>query len=175
VIAVGNFAEERNARGLADVLAEIERRRLTSLLPVTVVSGAGLDPLLEPFVTRSWVTATSAARLHELYRQAAVALVPARRLTGMKTTILQAWSCGVAVVCSDESAATVGAPDALLAGDDAAAMVDALTRAVGDAGLRRRLVEAGFDTLARDFDPAEEERSLQRIIGAAMTRSRNRS
>ena len=127
VLVVGNFAEQRNAAGLADVL---EVARATSEMPrFRVISGPGLHPSLADFVRSGLLTVQEApSSMAEAYRGAWASLVPARVVTGQKTTILQSWSCGVPVVTTPECASTVSAPEALLVGATAHELVDQLLR-----------------------------------------------
>lgn len=169
VITVGNFAEPRNARGLFEVLAELDRRG--SDLPLRIISGPGLHPELQLFLRRWWVDYPGpVASVRPLYQDAWAALVPARRLTGQKTTILQAWSCRVPVVCSPEAAASVDAAGAVLVGADATQLVDQLLTLREHSQLRRRYVEAGVELLGTRFDASEEEPTLRRLIHAALRR-----
>ena len=176
-LAVGNFSEGRNAEGLADVLAEMQRRGdARESLKVDIVSGPGLHELLSPFLGLDWVRrVTVPDGLTDVYRQSWAAIVPARRLTGQKTTILQAWNCGVPVVCSREAAETVGAVNSVLVGEDAAGIVDGLLRLRQDRLERERLAAAGFADLERFFNPVTEAGNLRRIVTVAVARWAARS
>ncbi|MGY1779779.1 glycosyltransferase [Geodermatophilus sp. SYSU D01036] len=168
VIVVGNFAEERNAEGLVDVLDELVRRDLGDGTPVVeVVSGPGVHPSLERFLELPWVRhVRPPGPIHEVYREAWAALVPAWRVTGQKTTILQAWACGVPVVSSRQCARTVGAEEAMAVGDDAAALVDHLLQLRDRPEERRRLAAQGSATLAADFDPVVQANAFRALVRA---------
>jgi glycosyltransferase involved in cell wall biosynthesis len=166
VLVVGNLTEERNAAGLLDVLDELQRRDGSGHpLAIHIVSGPGVHASLEPYLELSWVTHERATRpMHEIYREAWAALVPARRVTGQKTTILQAWACGVPVVSSRECADTVAADDAVAIGADAAELVDRLLELRDRPAERQRLAEAGHRALAADFDPAAQETQFRGLV-----------
>ncbi len=162
VLVAGNFSEPRNSEGLVAVLDELASRRCGDDVRIRIASDAGLHPSILPFLEGPSVDyAHPAGVLQDRYREAWAALVPALRVTGQKSTILQAWSCGCPVVCSAAAAATVDVPEAVASGIDAAGMVDQLL-ALRDAPDRRdRLVRAGFEALEGDFDPARQDDVLR--------------
>jgi len=165
VLAAGNFSEDRNAEGLVAVLEELASRPSKSDVRIRIASDAGLHPSLVPFLDHDSVDyAYPAGPLQDHYRQAWAALVPALRVTGQKTTVLQAWSCGCPVVCSSAAAATVGVPEAVASGIDAPAMVDQLLALRNDPPRREAQVRAGFDALAGAFDPAQQDRVLGEVV-----------
>jgi glycosyltransferase involved in cell wall biosynthesis len=169
VLAVGNFSEPRNSEGLVAVLDELDRRPEGRSVRVRIVSDAGLHPSLLPFLDRPTVEYPSpAGDLRRHYDLAWAALVPALRVTGQKTTILQAWACGCPVVCSSAAAATVQTPDAVASGRDAAEMVDQLLALRDRPERGDRLVAAGFRALAGEFDPARQDRVLTEFALEAM-------
>lgn len=165
IIAVGNFSEARNAEGLADVLRQLSRPPASMPSLIRVVSGPGLHASLAPWVTSGALRHEPAsASLSANYRRASVALVPARRLSGQKTTILQAWTCGVPVVTTVESAATVDSPEAVAIGRDATELADALRQLLTDETRRWSLAVEGFATINRKFDRKTQESELARLI-----------
>jgi glycosyltransferase involved in cell wall biosynthesis len=167
LLIAGNLVEPRNAEAATAVLGELERRREHLRVPVTLVSDAGLDPAVAAFAGRDWVQRRSGAGpLWEHYRASWAALVPAFRVTGQKTTILQAWACGCPVIASRAAAQTVGAPDgALLAGADAGEIVDAVALLARRDELRGELAAAGFAALRAGFDAQRADEMLRRLIG----------
>ena len=167
LLIAGNLVEQRNAEAAAAVLAELERRRADLQVPVVLVCDAGLDPAPAAFLERDWVELRSGAGpLWRHYRAAWAALVPAFRVTGQKTTILQAWACGCPVIASRAAAQSVAAPDgALLAGSGAREIVDAIELLARRAQLRAELAAGGFAALASGFDPARAEATLRDLIG----------
>ncbi len=170
VLAVGNFAEPRNAEGLAEVLGEAERRGLGATIAVRVVSGPGLHSLLEPWRLQgrlAYDPADTARPLPSLYAKAWAALVPAARATGQKSTILQAWACRCPVVASEAAARTVAAGDAAAVGADAAELVVWLERLRTDQRELERLAQAGRRVLAARFDDARAVASLREAVEAA--------
>lgn len=177
VVVVGNYAEDRNAEGLAAVLDAAVAVDAKDTLRFDVVSGPGLHPLLQS--ARSGLEVRHRrldGPVRAAYDTAWAALVPARRVTGQKTTILQAWACRVPVVCSVEAAATLAAsPAACAAGATPNEMVDHLLALRGDATQREALVESGAAELAQRFDPKQEEPTVRRLLEAAAMRWRSRS
>jgi glycosyltransferase involved in cell wall biosynthesis len=176
VAVVGNYAEERNAEALAAVLEVVVERRLGEVLAFDVVSGPGLHPILS--------AAAGGVRLRHrrvdgpvrsAYDTAWAALVPASRVTGQKTTILQAWACGVPVVCSSQAAASVQADaSCVAAGVTPAQLVELLVALRDDLPRREALVAGGATALARRFDPHLEAETLLRLLSAACLRWRSR-
>jgi len=174
VLAVGNFAEPRNAEGLAEVVAEVERRGLGLTIAIRVVSGPGLHPLLEPWHRGGHLAydpADADRPLPSLYAEAWAALVPATRATGQKTTILQAWACRCPVVASEAAARTVDAVGAAAVGADPAELVVSLERLRTDHGELERLAEAGRCALATRFDDTSALSALRWAIEAARHRT----
>lgn len=170
VLAVGNFAEPRNAEGLAEVVAEVERRRLGLTIEIRVVSGPGLHPLLVPWHRGGHLAYDPAdvdRSLPSLYAEAWAALVPATRATGQKTTILQAWACRCPVVASEPAARTVDAIGAAAVGADPAELVVWLERLRNDQAELDRLAESGRRALTTRFDDASASAALRGAIDAA--------
>jgi glycosyltransferase involved in cell wall biosynthesis len=176
VLAVGNFAEDRNAEGLAALFEELSSRpgrRLSE--KVKIVSGPGVHDILVPFSDQFLVcSAESPEELVDRYRCALAAVVPSRRMTGIKTTVLQAWSCGVPVVCSAEAARSIGSTSGLLVGRSPSEMADHLLRIETDRVLRERLVAAGYQTLRADFDASQEVVVLSALLSSALRRPTRR-
>jgi Glycosyl transferases group 1 len=162
VLVVGNFGEPRNADGLSAVLERVERRSLQSRLQFRIVSGSEFNGSLKDFLERTWVTHVARAMsVPEEYRRARTALVPAVRATGQKITILQAWTSGCPVVCSEAAARTAPADtkSALLVGASPDALVDHLLELDGNPAHRQRLVSEGLRLANTRFDP-DDQRDL---------------
>lgn len=154
LLVVGRLTQPRNAEGLKDVLHHLRTTMLDKPVPVRLISADGLHPMLHPFIRLPWVEhAASDVDLWEAYRGARVVLVPARRATGLKTTVLQAWAAGCPVVCFPASAATLGATaaPALRVGRHAAEVVDHVTALWASEKERSRLADAGFAQLHNRF------------------------
>jgi len=159
IATVGNFTERRNSSGLRAVLEEICRRGLERRLRVEVVSGPGLHPELSPYLETNVLSYRSVeSDLGTHYRNAWAALVPAERVTGVKTTVLQAWSCRCPVVCSDTVAQTIGGASAVVAATDAGRMVDGLLMLAAQPAMRQRVADAGVKFLKVHHDEAAGEK-----------------
>jgi glycosyltransferase involved in cell wall biosynthesis len=169
VIVVGHFGQPRNAEGLAAVM---EALPVDSRMPVSVVSGAGLHEMLRPYVADGTLSHLAGHQsVYRAYREARLTLVPATRVTGIKTTVLQAWAAGCPVVCSTPSAKSVGpfAVSAVLAGDSPDILAEHLVGAHDDETIRVRLAQEGRSVLSTHFDRSKCERELlaaiQRVVG----------
>jgi glycosyltransferase involved in cell wall biosynthesis len=168
LLAVGNFSQARNADGLAAVLDEMARR-LQDPPRVTIASDAGLHECLAPAMVLPWVDhPVAAGDLLARYRRAWAALVPALRMSGQKTTILQAWTMGCPVVCTEAAARTVDGHGAVLAGGDAAGVVDQIIELQRRPERRGALAEAGRERIRTVFDPRHnDDRLLDAVAGLA--------
>ncbi len=170
IIVAGVLAEERNSEGLVEVLEEVQRRGLGGTLRFRLISHSGLHPSLERFVSTDWVEhRADPGPIDEIYRTSKVALVPAKRVTGMKTTVLQAWTTGCPVVCFSGSAGAFGheADDALLIGNRAGEIVEHLLRAMQDDQLRVALVAHGLDQVLKRFDPTVHAKRFLDLLASA--------
>jgi glycosyltransferase involved in cell wall biosynthesis len=105
--------------------------------------------------------------LAELAR-AKVVVVPLLTGSGTRLKILEAWAAGRAVVSTSLGAAGLPAQDGvnLLLADTPAAMCDAVLRLLADAGLRRRLGEAGRTLAEREFSWPAVWRGLEQSLAA---------
>lgn len=172
ILTVGVYTHDRNARGLAAVLDDIERRGLGGVLRVRVVSELGLHDCLARHAGSGLLeVAEPGSLLSGEYRRAWAALVPSFAVTGQKTTILQAWSEGCPVVTTRAAARSVGARDDLLAGSTPKGVVDCLLMLREDERLRSRLVEGGHRAIARAHDPDIQRdwllAAISRVTGMA--------
>ena len=95
--------------------------------------------------------------LRPYYRRTKVVLVPADRDTGVKTTLLQAWAMARPVVATPWAIRGLPAVDGenVLVGEGPDELVRQCSALLADAGLRRRLGEAGRETVVqlRDMKP----------------------
>jgi glycosyltransferase involved in cell wall biosynthesis len=172
VLVVNNLANDRNADGLAEVLGEIASRGLGDQLALRLVSGAGYAASLDVLAGEPWVDRAGAVTdVRGEYRRAAVALVPSRRATGFKTTVLQAWSAGCPVVCFPASAATLGegASRAVAVGASAAEVVDQILRLRHDRAAAAELVEAGFGLVTSRFSRDHQTGELLALVEQVAT------
>lgn len=167
LLVVGRLTQPRNAEGLADVLQQLRTTTLPTPVQVRLISADGLHAILHEFTGLPWVEhAGCGTDLWAAYRQARAVLVPARRATGLKTTVLQAWAAGAPVVCFPASFATLGASaaPALCVGRDAREVVDHIIALWASEKERSRLAAAGFDQLHARFDDADHRERLLRLV-----------
>jgi glycosyltransferase involved in cell wall biosynthesis len=164
VAVVGNFAEERNAEGLLAVLEAADR--LGVALRLDIVSGPGLHPSLARWERSGVVALLREPEIVGFYRRSAAALVPARTVTGQKTTILQAWSCGVPVVTTPECAATVNGSEALLVGSTSESLVRQLERLLRSPADRVSLAEAGLRLVEERHTAERQVESVQEVFAS---------
>jgi glycosyltransferase involved in cell wall biosynthesis len=153
LVVAGALAQGRNAEGLREVLHELSRERPPGLR-VELVSGLGLHPMLEPYLELTWITVLEGVEnLWSRYRGARLTLVPAKRATGVKTTILQGWVAGCPVVTYAGSAATLpGFSDAMLVGVSAQDVASCIAQAWSDDGLRTKLAARGRAAIEGHFN-----------------------
>jgi hypothetical protein len=103
--------------------------------------------------------------LYARYRSSRLALVPADRETGIKTTILQGWATGCPVVAHAASAATVAERrHALRFGDSPATIVDEVISVFDDQSVRLRLAAAGQAAVAGHADTAGQLDLFRSIV-----------
>lgn len=154
LFCVGALNQTRQSEGL---VAFLEALRTTEAvhIPILLLSGGGLHPDLAQLVTE--MPQVSVARpeddVYELYRRARMALVPSQRATGMKATILQAWTTGCPVAAYSASAKTVGHLDALIAADGASRLVKSVLEVWVDKTRLEDLAHRGMRA-ATHFDHA---------------------
>jgi len=168
VLVVGQFAEARNAEGLRDVLDALAGLGGPEL-GVVLVSGAGVHPCLEDHMAAGRLRRLEVpGPLYDVYRSSLLTLVPARRVTGIKTTVLQSWSAGTPVVCFPASAATLGGDAAAAAavGETPVEVARLLVSLGGDPTARDRYAAAGRRQLRTTFDPGARDEELLDAIAA---------
>lgn len=159
VVCIGALNEERYGPDLAAFLDRMAKRQRPDRFKVVLVSGRGVHPDVRPFVGNGWVELR--ADIDDalpLYRTARISLVPSTRATGIKATILQAWSCGTPVAAVVGSARTVGPRHqaAMLVRGSPEDLADEVL-SVWDRGERLdSLVESGWRALETDFDDADQ-------------------
>ena len=161
ILVVGQFGELRNAEGLRDVLHEL--RHFSDAPRVSLVSHSDPHAALLSHVSEGRLLLDGFVEdLYERYRTARLTLVPARRVTGIKTTVLQAWAAGTPVVCFPASADSVGpfAREAAAIGSDPAAVANRLMEVFTDRDARQRIADAGLRLYQEHFDPWKREQEL---------------
>lgn len=178
ILAVANFAEDRNAEGLIDVIDALSRRIIGSPPQLKIVSALGLTPALDQRVgAHAWIEHLPPVEsVYPLYREARLALVPATRATGFKTTILQAWTAGCAVVSTDGAVATLRprGQASVAVGHDADEVADLLAELWIQAGRRLELAASGL-SYARASRPDRGlwVRAVRDMFASPCERNRN--
>lgn len=170
LLVVGNFAEARNSDGLGSVLEHLAPH-LPVEMKVRVVSGPGLHPSLEKWANKPWFDwAVDPTQMSEEYRNARLTLVPATRVTGVKTTVLQAWVSGCPVVATEAVAMSLplGAQDALLVGRDAYEITNLILQAWTDSARRSDLSARGSAFVQEHFDASREQQKLMDALAEAI-------
>ena len=168
ILVLGVLVQERNSDGLLAVLQECDRRGI-SHLQFRLLSDAGLHEDLQPFLDRPWVRQAEAGEeVWRHYRDCRLSLVPATRATGIKTTVLQAWSQGTPVITFAGSASTLvpAQRDAMSIGDTAGDVVDRLLALWEDDQERTKLAARGLEIFASDFDEQKSLRTLEDLLGS---------
>ena len=101
------------------------------------------------------------------YRELDLAVVPSRS-EGQSLVVLEAWASGVPVIATRSGGPADmiedGVNGLLVPPADPLALADALRRLIEDASLRRRLSEAGRQTVEKRFDARESDRAVQGVV-----------
>lgn len=166
VLCAGDFAHERNAGGLRDVLQCLGRTGAGERpVRVGVASARRFD--LGP--VHSGVELVDLGPVDDLrpyYRAATVVLVPSFVVSGVKTQILQAWATGVAAVTTSAAAASVGGHDGddLIAGDSPDAVARGVMRALSDPALRASLIDRARTSVRERFSTEHMTKALDQLL-----------
>jgi hypothetical protein len=164
-IVVGNMSQVRNAEGLADLCSLVADRSEHPLWGTRVLSDSGLHPCLEPFVASAMLVPTDGRDLAAGYRSAALAIVPAQRLSGLKTTVLQAWTMGCPVVGYTASAHSVGADQSCMRfGKTPLELLDQLDELFASPSVRHALAMGGFARLRSSYDDDRNRTTLLSVV-----------
>ena len=161
VLVVGQFAQPRNAEGLEhvlDALVRIPQRPLVKLL-----SSAGTHPCLQKHLdSGALVRDSDSGLLYDKYRSAIASIVPARRVSGIKTTVLQAWAAGCPVACFPVSASSVGtfAFDSVVQASTPALLAERLVAMINNHDQREKLAARGRRVMEEYFDPSVRAQEL---------------
>lgn len=101
--------------------------------------------------------------------QSSVVLLPMRVGTGIKNKLLEAWAAGCAVVATSRACQGIPARDGqnLLQADSAAELSAAVSRLIREPDLRRRLGEAGRQTVLTHFTWPAAAEALRAVSGLA--------
>lgn len=150
VFVPGVLSEARNAEGVAEVLDQLHAD--SSDIPILFCSATGYHESLHPHLSHPSVTTAepSERSLASCYDMAKVVLIAPKRVTGSKTTLVEAWAARRPVVCSSPVAAA--APEdatAYLEAESPRALAVALRTTWNDGLLRDRLVASGDAALRK--------------------------
>ena len=170
VVVVGNLSQFRNAEGLAEMLEIVSGLAHHPLHGVRVVSDAGLHPCLKSHVRSGLLRHLHGHDVATCYQSAAIALVPAKRLTGLKTTVLQAWAMGCPVVGFSATAHSVGATaTSMRSGDTAAQVLGHIEDLMQFPQQRTESALAGFDMLRNHFDDQRVQHDFLAVVRRALS------
>jgi glycosyltransferase involved in cell wall biosynthesis len=167
VLVVGNMSEARNSEGLVETLGHLRSQRDTDPIPVRIVSDAGIHKGLDPLMGEPWVQrAPRGADLRDEYIGARLVLVPAKRVTGFKTTVLQGWAMERAVVCFPASADSLGhaGRGAVHVGRDASEVAAGVVRLWSSTAERDALAHAGRRRVVQYFRREVHERRFLELV-----------
>jgi hypothetical protein len=168
-IVVGNMSQPRNAEGLAELCALVAHRPGHPLWGTRVLSDGGMHPCLEPFLSSGMLVPTNGQDAADGYRSAALAIVPAKRMSGLKTTVLQAWTMGCPVVGYSASANSVGATaSSMRFGTTSSDVLDHIDQMFASAAVRRALVAGGFAALRNNYDDVRNEAAFLSVVRHAI-------
>ena len=175
MLAVGSIVPRKGYDVLVHALAELmhldwrltiagsdDRSLETTRAVKAAIAAAGLDDRIR------MIGAVDAARLDTLYAAADLFVMPSL-FEGYGMVLGEAMARGLPIVCTTGGAAAETAPDAVaikVAPGDAAAFRAAVARALGDAGLRRRMSDAAW--AARETLPRWSETA--RIIAGVLNK-----
>ena len=170
VVVVGNLSQFRNAEGLAEMLEIVSGLAHHPLHGVRVVSDAGLHPCLKSHVRSGLLRHLHGHDVATCYQSAAIALVPAKRLTGLKTTVLQAWAMGCPVVGFSATSHSVGATaTSMRSGDTAAQVLGHIEDLMQFPQQRTESALAGFDMLRNHFDDQRVQHDFLAVVRRALS------
>lgn len=166
VFVIGNFSSYRNAKGLRDVVDEIEARPRATRQRLVVASGAGLHDILSNVPAELLKPLGAVADPRPWYRAAKVTLVPSRIVRGVKTTILQGWITGCPVVATEEAAASVAGRHGidLLIGRTPSEIVENLSLVHDDEKLSDTLRTNGLNEFNERYSSAAVDRALDALL-----------
>jgi hypothetical protein len=164
-IVVGTMSQLRNAEGLAALCSLVADRSEHPLWGTRVLSDSGLHSCLDPFVASGMLVPTNGADLVAGYRAAALAIVPAQRLSGLKTTVLQAWTMGCPVVGYTASAHSVGADQSCMRfGKTPLELLDQLDELFDSPSERHALAMGGFARLRSSYNDDRNRTTFLSVV-----------
>lgn len=164
VFVAGHAGHRRNAEGLRAVAGALGQ----SAPQIRLASSSSLHPCLKDLPEETLVSLGEVADLRPFYRRAVGALIPAFAVSGVKTTILQAWAANCPVVTTEAAASTVGGDNGihLLSGKTPVEVAQQVDKLLEDQALRARLVENGFALVKDRFDPQRASAALMALLSS---------
>ena len=171
------LSEVRNAEPLAELIEHLSGRSRPPEMTLRLMSGAGLHSVLDAASRLPWITVDIGVEsLVPYYRRARMAVVPAARATGVKATILQAWSCACPVAALTSSARTVGNSNsrAILSAPTPSELADQIVGAWNDDERLDQLVDLGRAAMANDFNDDAAQLTWKDSLRGAMAQSNDR-
>lgn len=171
ILFVGRLTEEKGVRTLLAALRHLPKNvslRVVGSGPLgsEVAIAAAADPRLVAVGVRS------TEQVHEEMRRAAVLAVPSLWYEGMPMTIVEAFSCGLPVVCSAigglPSLVEDGVNGRLVEAGDPRALADALLMVSGERALRGRLSAGARQSFLTRFTADAHHNRLLEVYGAAL-------
>jgi glycosyltransferase involved in cell wall biosynthesis len=177
IFVVGAMQQTRNAEGLTSILGELVKQLPEASLPiVSVASRAEPHPSLADcgYPRLQLLGPVDDVRPH--YAGATVTLVPSFIVSGSKTTILQGWATGTAVVTTDAAAESIGAVDGqdVLAARSPAGVAAQLIRLLASSDMRLSLAEKARASVSDLHSPSAAMSRVNALV-ADGTHARQRT
>ncbi len=168
-------------KGVLDAAAAIHRLRARGL-PVELVLAGPIDPDNPDSLTAAELTALAAetgiawlgpvADVREVWRRAAIAVLPSTYGEGVPKALIEAASCGRPIVAADvpgcREIVRPGETGLLAPPRDVEALAEAIAALAGDPERRRAMGQAGRALVERDFAEAIVARQTLALYRAAL-------
>ncbi|HWD58075.1 MAG TPA: glycosyltransferase family 4 protein [Stellaceae bacterium] len=185
-VAVALVGRMLKSKGVLDAVASVRRLRDEGLAVALILAGAA-DPDSADSLSEAELAALGrepgvewlghVADVREVWRRAAIALLPSSYGEGVPKSLLEAASCGRPVVASDmpgcREIVVPGETGLLVPAGDVAALTAAIAALVRDPALRRRLGAAGRSRVVVEFgESAVAGQTLALLRSALAARGR---
>ncbi len=169
VLVVGCMDSLRNAAGLRDVVLALQRDHPDFANAILLVSHQDLHPVLTDLPPGVLRVLGQVDDLAPCYASAGLALVPSFIVSGIKSTIVQAWAAGCPVVTTGPAARASGAtPEVdVLSGETPEEVARQVVRLSTDPELADRLAEAGRRHLRNSHSADAVETAVTRCLELA--------